>query len=182
MRTKTLLIAAAAMAVGVATSMAQTYSQNIVGYATVQCPAGKYVMVANPMSTGNDVLTNVVQGAPGASIAQIWSGSGWVGYTDSALNKHWKSGAIVGDNIVLAPGVGFLLKSPYDFTNTFVGVVGATPGGGTATNALTGGVHAPVGSLLPYADVVTNAATINLTVGGASTIQQWDPVAQSYRP
>jgi len=51
--------------------------------------------------------------------------------------------------------------------------------GGTATNALAA-VYAPVGSLIPYADVVTNPATINLQVGSASTLLQWNLAGQAY--
>src|SRR5690349_8577884 len=99
MRTKTLLIAAAAMAAGVSASMAQvTYSQNIVGYVNVTAPAGQYIMIANPLTTGNDVLTNVITAPTGASQVQIWNGSTFVGYTYSTLSKHWKNGAIIGDN------------------------------------------------------------------------------------
>lgn len=183
MRTKTLLIAAAALAVGVATSMAQTYSQNIVGYATVTCPNGQYVMLANPLTTGNDVLSNVVQGVSGATSVSLWNGTTFVGYQYSTLTKHWKNGTIVGDNLPLAPGTGFFLNiggaSPVAVT--FVGAVNATPGGGTATNVLGLG-YAPVGAPLPYADCVTNRATVNLQVAGASTLNQWDPIAQGFRP
>jgi hypothetical protein len=181
MRTKTLLIAAAALAVSAGISMAQTYSQNIVGYANVVVPAGQYIMAANPLTTGNDVLTNVIVGAPGASVVQIWNGTTWVGYTYSAPTKHWKNGTIIGDNTALAPGTGFFLTAPSNFTNTFVGTVMANTGGGTATNVLSTG-FAPVGSPLPYADTVTNKATFNLQVAGASILQQWDPVAQGFRP
>src|ERR1035441_4086348 len=51
MRTKTLLIAAAALAVGVATSLAQTYSQNVVGYYNLNLLAG-YNMVSVQLAVG----------------------------------------------------------------------------------------------------------------------------------
>ena len=60
MRTKTLLIAAAALVAGVVSSEAQVYSANIVGYVNVTVPAASYVLMANPLTTGNDVLTNVI--------------------------------------------------------------------------------------------------------------------------
>jgi hypothetical protein len=56
MRTKTLLIAAATLAVGAASSMAQvTYSQNVVGYVNMTINAGKYEVVANTLINGSDV-------------------------------------------------------------------------------------------------------------------------------
>jgi hypothetical protein len=55
MRTKTLLIAAAVLAVGVASSLAQTYSQNLVGYVNMTIGAGKYQIVGNTLVNGSDV-------------------------------------------------------------------------------------------------------------------------------
>jgi hypothetical protein len=55
MRTKTLLVAAAALAVSVATSMAQTtYSQNVVGYVNLTVPAHGFQLVANQLQNGSD--------------------------------------------------------------------------------------------------------------------------------
>jgi len=55
MRTKTLLVAAAALAVSVATSMAQTtYSQNVVGYINQTIPANGYAIVGNTLINGSD--------------------------------------------------------------------------------------------------------------------------------
>jgi hypothetical protein len=182
MRTKTLLIAAAALAAGLVASQAQTvYSANIVGYVSVAAPAGQFVMIANPLTTGNDVLTNIISGAPGASSVQIWNGAGFNTYTYSGLTHHWTSGSNNGDNTPLPPGVGFFIKASANFTNTFVGSVAAASGGGTATNALTTGFSA-VGSVIPYADVVTNSATINLQVAGASQIEEWNVSAQQFEP
>ena len=55
MRTKTLLIAAAVLAVGVASSLAQTtYSQNVVGYINTTIPANGYAIVGNTLQNGSD--------------------------------------------------------------------------------------------------------------------------------
>jgi len=60
MRTKTLLIAAAALAVGIVTSTAQTYSQNVVGYVTMTFPgANKMSLICSPLQgLVNGVATN----------------------------------------------------------------------------------------------------------------------------
>ena len=75
MRTKTLLIAAAALAVSAGISMAQTYSQNIVGYANVVIAGnGQYSLLANPFDDGNgNLLTNLLNTAlPKQSQCSIW--------------------------------------------------------------------------------------------------------------
>jgi len=183
MRTKTLLIAAAALAAGILASSAQTYSQNIVGYVNVTAPVGQYNLLCNPLTTGNDVLTNVLQGVPGGSFLQLWNGAGYTPYQWKGSPKHWVNlnDSSIGDNIALPPGIGFFYASATSTNLIFVGTVDATTGGGTATNALSLG-YAAVGSMIPYGDVVTNAATFNLTVGGGSTIQIWDPVAVAFTP
>lgn len=180
MKTKTLLIAAAALAVGVISSEAQVYSQNVVGYVNVAAPSGQFVMLANPLDTGNNVLSNVVKGASGGSTVQIWnSGTGGFDlYTYSALTHAWKQGTSNADNTPLPPGVGFFLSASTAFTNTFVGTV-VTPINGSSTNTVATGFQA-VGSLTPYGDVVTNGATVNLVVGGGTTLQQWDIASQAF--
>ncbi len=59
MKTKTLLIAAAALAAGVISSQAQVYSANIVGYANVVCPASTLVLLANPLDNGTNTANDV---------------------------------------------------------------------------------------------------------------------------
>ena len=66
MRTKTTLVAAAILAAGIASSMAQAnvYSLNVVGYVNVTVQGGgAYNLIANPLNntTGN-TLTNIFSG------------------------------------------------------------------------------------------------------------------------
>ena len=182
MKIKSLAIAAATLAVGAISSQAQSpvYSQNIVGYATVIYPAGQFVLSANPFDTGNNVITNVITTPTGASAMYYWNGTTWVTYQYSAGSKQWKNGAVNVNNTNLPPGLGFFINAATSFTNVYTGKIVANTGGGTATNALSGNLQ-PVGSLIPYADVVTNAGTIHLTVAGASTLQQWDQSLQQFK-
>src|SRR5688500_4600203 len=67
MRTKTLLLTAALSAAGIATSMAQVYSVNAVGYVNTQLVPG-FSLVSNPLNntTGNTIQNlfgNGIQGA-----------------------------------------------------------------------------------------------------------------------
>jgi len=59
MRSKTLLIAAAALVAGVMSSEAQVYSQNVVGYINQPIPANSYQIIGSQLINGSDVnLTN----------------------------------------------------------------------------------------------------------------------------
>ena len=110
MRTKTLLIASAALAVGILTSSAQTYSQNIVGYVTTTIPyngnaanSHGWANVCNPLdlAAGNsltNLFSNPAPGGPGTGpldfdLVYIWNGSG---YTEYTIDSDYASG--LGDN------------------------------------------------------------------------------------
>lgn len=64
MRTKTLLLAAVLSAAGVATSLAQVFSVNVVGYIQLSVPAG-FSMIANQLSNGGNTLNSVLTTGPG---------------------------------------------------------------------------------------------------------------------
>jgi hypothetical protein len=145
MRTKTLLIAAAALAVGVASSMAQTYSQNIVGYVNTPIAPGYNLLVApvSPNTTNNAeaILPSLVSGDQ----ILVWNGGGYnVDYFNAA--GDWYNGVSF-DPIaqpVLLPGQGFFYQNGGSLkTNTFTGTVQLTN-----TVALAGG-YTLVGSTAP---------------------------------
>jgi len=178
MKIKTLAIAAATLAVGAISSQAQVYSQNIVGYVNSAAPSGEYNFWCNPLTTGNDVLTNIFHNVPGGTTLQIWNGNGYNSYTFNATGGHWKNGAAIVDNTNLPPGVGYFIEAPSPWTNTFTGQI-AVNSGSSITNSLTGAIT-PVGSVVPFGDVVTNGATINLQVAGGSTLQKWSVSGQTF--
>ena len=60
MRTKTLLLTAALSAAGLATSMAQVYSVNAVGYVNVSVPANSYAIVGVPLNGTNNSLNTTM--------------------------------------------------------------------------------------------------------------------------
>jgi hypothetical protein len=182
MKIKTLAIAAATLAVGAISSQADSgvYSQNIVGYVNQICSSNHYYLLCNPLTTGNDVITNVLQGVPAASEALTWNGTGYSTYTYSLKKNAWlDSLGHTNNNVPLPPGVGFFYLPSANVTNTFAGAIVANSGGGTATNALTASLT-PVGSMIPYSDVITNAATVNLTVPAVTLMQLWNSGSQNF--
>jgi hypothetical protein len=176
MRTKTLLLGAAALAAGILSSQAQNvYSQNVVGYVQVTAAANQFILVANPLTTGNDVISNVLQSLPSSTEAQIWNGSGFTTVTYSGVSHSWKIGAVVTNTLPLPVGAGFFLyNATAPITNTFVGSVVPNVGA-SVTNTLTGGVLTAVGEKVPFSDTVTNASDVNLLVPSATTLQEWNP-------
>jgi hypothetical protein len=81
---KTLLMAAAALAAGIISSQAQpVYSQNVVGYINVVCPANQFKLIGNQLDTGTNTLNNVLNsglvsnGGSGGTTVSIWNGAGF---------------------------------------------------------------------------------------------------------
>jgi hypothetical protein len=179
MRTKTLLIAAAALAATVISSQAQVYS-GVVGYVNVAAPSGQFVFLNNPLTTGNDVISNVVQNVPGGTTVDIWNGSGFDLLTYSALSHSWKIGTLATNTYPLPPGKGFFLTASANTNVTFIGSTLISPGSGASiTNTVVNSLQA-VGNLIPISDAVTNASTFDLLVPGGTTLQQWSVANQTF--
>jgi hypothetical protein len=189
MKTKTLLIAAAALAAGVMSSQAQVYSQNIVGYVNVVLPGnGQYSLVANPFDDGNgNYATNVLSSAlPRQSQVLTWDSV--LGYTTvqkvGSPVANWPAGT----SVQVPPGVGFFVRNggvgsgAPTITNTFVGSI-VVPPGGSVTNQMPVG-YTLQGSVIPYAGNLAvsgqGGGDTNIDYGSPLTRQSqiltWDPV------
>lgn len=180
MNTKSLLIAAATLAVGAISSQAQVYSQNIVGYVNVPLAPG-YSLIANPLDDGSgNQLTNLLNSASlvNKSTVTTWNGTVY----NTAIGKvtgGW------GANTSLPPGTGFFLKNNgASTTNTFVGTVGGANvvSGQQLTNVLNAGYNL-VGSILPYAGDLTTDTNLNLssaTLVNKSTLTSWNVPGQVF--
>ena len=177
MKTKTLLIAAAALAAGIISSQAQVYSQNIVGYANVKLVTG-YNMVANQFNCGtsNGVTEAFPNLADGTAIYQ-WNGTGYtITYKDFSAPPdgfYMSDYATPTNSPILTPGTACFLQVGADVTNTMTGSIAAITGGGTATNSLVVGYNM-VGSKIPYGGAVTNSGFAFDQIGDGTAIYQWN--------
>jgi len=140
--------------------------------------------LANPLDAsknGGNVLTNLFPGINGGTTIQAWNGAGFDVYKFSAGSWQNLSNATNANNYSLPPGQGFFLNlgGAKGYTNTFVGQVVPGLSHTSVTNLVMPGLQL-VGSLVPFADYVSNTATLNLVVKGGTTLQEWDPVAQGF--
>ena len=179
-------MAGAALAFSLATSQAQVYSANIVGYANVVIAGnGAYTLVANPFDDGNgNQLTNLMSSAlPNGSQVLTWDPiTSYTTYQKGGTAHLWNG------NATLGPGTGFFIRNgPIGtgvpaITNTFVGTVIVNVGN-TVTNQVALG-YTLQGSPIPYAG---NVAILTQTggdanmdfgdvVGNGSQVLTWDPV------
>ena len=194
MRTKTLLIAAAAMAVGVATSMAQTtYSQNIVGYANLPTTGvGQNYLLACQFTCGvsngvNEVFSTPL---PDFSVVLIWdvpSQSYITVQSDSTSPTGWDDGNYVPLTTLpkLPVGQGFFLSPSSPVTNTFAGAIAVNVGTSNKMTLTGVGQNYLVASVVPYGGSVTNGNNsgggMNLNgVPDFTVVLIWDVPSQSY--
>jgi hypothetical protein len=182
MRTKTLLIAAAALAAGILASSAQTYSQNIVGYvnfvSTTVSP--QYQMIDNPLDNGTNTIASLFPTPTGGTKIYLWQPLAGNYLIANFSGGHWKTNGVTVDNtLMIPPGVGFFIQIGSGIlTNTFVGTV--VPNTGlNMTNVLGTGTYA-VSSMLPISDSVTNTGTINFSMPGGSLFEKWNVAGQQY--
>ena len=101
MRTKTLLLAAAALAATMTASQAQTvYSQNVVGYVNLTVTNARLAMCANQLDTGSNTMNNVLQSgmASTATLLLQWTGVSYNQYL------YYNSSYAVGNGSPAGPG------------------------------------------------------------------------------
>jgi len=128
MRTKALLLAAAFAAAGVATSMAQVYSVNAVGYVNVTAPVG-YSLIANPLNAADNsvkaLFSNISPSVPNNAKVFVYDVSTAIfkTITFSPLSHTWTPD--IDAQTAITPGNGVFFQNPTasPLTITFVGEV-----------------------------------------------------------
>jgi len=183
MRTKTLLLTAALSAAGIATSMAQVYSVNAVGYVNTTLLPG-FNLISNPL---NNTTGNTIQNLFGTGI-QGTIPNGTLVYFFDPVNDRFiianyddidgAFGPAAEASTVVAPGNGVFLFNPSanNLTCTFVGEVMQ---GEPLNNPLPQGFSIKASQVPQEGRVKTD-----LFLGGAQgdLMYQWDPVADRYIP
>jgi hypothetical protein len=135
MRTKTILLTAALVAAGVASSMAQSsnvYSLNVVGYVNVPINPN-YNLVAQQLDVGdgiNSINTVLTNGTPDGTLAYQWNGAGYnlLGQYYVAGGNQWYDNNFNLLTNQVPPGTVLFLYNPQATasTVTLVGTVDQT--------------------------------------------------------
>jgi len=188
MRTKTLLLTAALSAAGLATSMAQVYSVNAVGYVNKTVPAFGYCILANPLNGTNNSLNTVLPLPPGYDGSNIYRfDPATQGYLDSIAwieGFGWFSPS--DPDPTVNPGEGFFLQNSANqsLTVTFVGEVPS----GTLNNPVAGNNRysirssiVPKGLRLGDTDPATGTAnTLEFPADDGDNVYIFNCVTQQY--
>ncbi|MBI2927289.1 MAG: hypothetical protein HYY24_16465 [Verrucomicrobia bacterium] len=109
---------AAIAAAGVATSMAQVYSVNAVGYVSLSLKKG-FNMITNPLNNGSNKLTEILPDGPvGAEIYTFTNGK-----FDADIPTFIEGLGWFPDTATLKPGQGAFIRLTADAAPIFVGEV-----------------------------------------------------------
>lgn len=177
MRTKSMILGAALLAAGVASSMAQSnvYSLNVVGYVVQATNAGGsalLITIANQLNTGNDVLSNVIQSPPNFTSFYLWDTNTSSFDTSTFVFGSWSA------NLGFTQGQGAFVGIPAGttFSNTFVGQVQQ----GLLTNKLNSGLTM-TSSQVPLAGTADSLG-LTAAISGTSfpAVLKWNVANQSY--
>jgi len=174
MRTKTLLLTAAVCAAGIATSKAQVYSVNAVGYVNTPLVKG-YNMISNPLNNtaanGNQIKS-LFASLPLGSVIFLFDPA-TAKYVNAQVDEF--TGEVTGPAATteLLPGNGVFVSSPSVGTITFVGEVPQ----GTLHNAIPKGFSIKA-SQVPQAG--TMATALGYTPTDGEVIFNYNESTQKY--
>jgi hypothetical protein len=152
MRTIKALLCVAALAAGIATSLAQSnvYSLNVVGYYNIPVAAGQSVLIANQLNTTNNTIAALFPNGPAGSYFYKYNGGWSVANFDPDL-LDWEPSPDAG-NTTLNMGEGGMFKAGATTTLTFVGEVQQ---GQLTVPLVSGGANFVRSSIVPQAGLIT---------------------------
>jgi multidrug efflux pump subunit AcrA (membrane-fusion protein) len=136
MRTKTLLLTAALSAAGVASSYAQVYSVNAVGYVNTVLKVG-YNLISNPLNAQDNTIGALFAGLPIGTQIFKFSGGNYVTATLDEFSGLYEP--LSARNTTVTPGEGVFVSLPVGSGDTTITFVGEVPQG-QLNNALPQGL------------------------------------------
>jgi hypothetical protein len=95
------------------------YSVNTVGYVNIGCPAKRFILIHNPLSTGGNTIAEVLPSVPDGTVAFKYS------QAYGLIANGFEFGAWTVPTMVTSPGDGFFVQNngAAPLTLTFVGEV-----------------------------------------------------------
>lgn len=178
MRTKAIILSVAFSVVAAISTNAQVYSQNAVGYYTLDL-GPEFTMIANQLNNGDNVLDTILPaGVPDGTRILKWDNAAQMfAQPDTFFNGvGWLDALFAPSTTTLVPGEGAFISLPPG-TSASVTMVGEVP---------QGDFTAPVeqnfqilSQLTPQA-LAVDAVGNELPAGDGDIILFWDPVAQAY--
>jgi len=180
MRTKSLLLAAVLGAAGIASSLAQVYSVNVVGYINLPLKPGLNLITAQLKGTNqnvNTILGSTAPVLPSNSLLFTWNAAGQ--RFDNALlaggdNKWYDPATGLESTATISPGQAFFVNN-FGTVDSVLTLVGEVPTGATAVSIVNG-----LGFYGDPAPVSQNIVTNGFPVGDNDLLYTWNAAGQTY--
>ena len=182
MKIKSLLIAAATLAVGAISSQAQVYSQNVVGYVNLVCSNG-YNLINIPIDydgtgTNNNVTTIIGTNVPNGSQILAWNASvgsyasaNIFGPTAKIPAPHW------GSSVSYNPGQGLFFFNPSN-SPVVITFAGTVLQGGLTNGYVTKAGYSLAGSQFPVVGGITS--TYGYVPVNGDYVLTWNPSTHAF--
>lgn len=177
MKIKSLLIAAATLAVGAISSQAQVYSQNVVGYVNVSIAPNAFTCINVPVDydgtgTNNQVVNVVGTNVPNGTLFEAWTpGVGFVvntfGPTSKNPTPHWTL-----PTATYNPGAGIFVLNPSNSPVTLT-LAGTVLQGSLTNKAISQAGFALVGGQFPVTGGLTS--TFGYVPVNGDLFESYDP-------
>src|SRR6266851_5591977 len=177
--TKTLLLAAVLSAAGIASTLAQVYSVNVVGYINLTLSPGLNLITAQLKGTNqnvNTILASTTPQLPDNSFLFTWNAA-----NQKFDNALLSAGGVWYDQTTGTPatttvsaGQAFFLQNA-GTANITLTLVGEVPTGATAVSVVNG-----LGFYGDPAPVSQNIVTNGFPVGDNDLLYTWDATRQTY--
>jgi hypothetical protein len=177
MRTKTLLLTAAVSAAGVATSMAQVFSVNAVGYVNKTIPANAFALISNPLNAADNRIKEIFKGVPDGTQIYKFNGVGFNTATFDAIDNAFLWNPTTASETELKPGEGAFVRNPSTTAALTITFVGEVPQG-TLVNPLPVGLSVK-SSMVPQRGVISDA-NFGFTPADGDQIYQFNTTTQKY--
>jgi len=191
MKTKALLLAAAFAACGVATSMAQVYSVNAVGYVNTTVKGGVggragFTLISNPLkaanNTVNSLFTNFQGGTPNGTTVFRFANGNFVLYSYDDLDGFYSPQTAAATDTV-NPGEGVFVKLPGGVTDKVLTFVGEVVQNATSVPIKTGFqiIASPVPQdIKPDSVKNTDGSAANIPVAQGDTLYTFDSATGNF--
>ena len=175
-------MSAAALAVGVISSQAQTtvYSQNVVGYVNLALTPGGYELASPALDLDGTGTNGTISTVVGTNVATgttvlAWNGTGYDTLTYESGGRGqpvaWQLlGTGTDATYPLNAGEGFFISDPTDTSLTLTGQV--LNNSVTNNYVAAAGVYALVGAKIPYGGDI--ASNLNYVANSGDTILTWN--------
>jgi hypothetical protein len=177
MRTKTLLLTAALSAAGVASSLAQVYSVNAVGYVNTTLVPG-FNLVSNPLNNteaNGNTIRNLFGSLPDGSQVYRFTGTQFDIVARDDLAGGWDDDAKA--NQTITPGQGVFVRNA-GTANVTVTFVGEVPQGNLTVNIPAG--FSIISSPVPQAGNIDT--DLNYDPANGDQLFFWNEAGQNYIP